>query len=299
MKILVTGASSQPGYKLLIKLLERQYEVIGIHYSNPIPLKHRLLRKIRLDITNDVKFQDLIIKERPDVIYHLAAYGDVDGCERNKEKAWKTNVLATRSLATMAELVNAFFVYLSTDYVFDGNRGFYSEYDTPYPVNYYGLTKLMGEVAVMSRCSRYAIVRTSSIYGLGPGRKNFAKFLIEKLGNNETVKALIDQYTSPTHGTLLAEALLDIGENFKNGVFHVAGMRMSRYEFAVKVAETLGFDKSLIKEASINDFNWYAKRPRDSSLKFEETKKKVSSDFYSTERAMSILREEYERLVGV
>jgi len=109
------------------------------------------------------------------------------------------------------------------------------------------------------------------------------------------VRALVDQYVSPTHGTLLAEALLEIAENNRVGIFHVAGERMNRYDFAVKVAETLGFDKNLIKPAKMEEMKWFAKRPRDSSLSVEKTREALKTDFYSTERAMRVLKEEYER----
>ena len=297
MKILVTGASSLPGYKCVVEALSRGHEVVALHFTHEIPCEHRALRKIRLDVTDTMRLKDLIVKERPEVVYHIAAYGDVDGCERDRRKAWKINVEATVALAEASELVNAFVVYLSTDYVFDGERGMYREDEPPCPVNYYGLTKLMGEVAVMSRCSRWAVVRASSIYGLGPGRKNFAKFLIEKLSKGEPVKALVDQYTSPSNSRLLAEALLEIGEYAKTGVFHIVGERMSRYEFATRLAETLGFDKSLIGEARMSDFKWFAKRPRDSSLSYEYTRGRMLVDFYSNARAFSVLKEEYEAML--
>ncbi len=295
MKILITGASSQPGFKATIEALRRGHEVIGLHRTNPIPVEHERLQKVQMDITDTIALKDLILRVRPEVVMHIAAYGDVDGCERDKQTAWSVNVRATMALAEAAEVVKAFVIYLSTDYVFDGERGNYKEDEPPNPVNYYGLTKLMGEVAVMSRCSRWAIVRTSAIYGLGPGRMNFAKFLIDRLPKGQEVRALVDQYVSPTHGTLLAEALLEIAENNRVGIFHVAGERMNRYDFAVKVAETLGFDKNLIKPAKMEEMKWFAKRPRDSSLSVEKTREALKTDFYSTERAMRVLKEEYER----
>uniref|UniRef100_A0A7C1PM24 dTDP-4-dehydrorhamnose reductase n=1 Tax=Thermofilum pendens TaxID=2269 RepID=A0A7C1PM24_THEPE len=293
MKILVTGASSLPGYRVVLAALRQGHEVVALHFSHDVPVEHERLRKIKLDITDAVRLQDLVLKERPEAVVHAAALGDVDECERNRELAWRVNVASTAVLAQAAEVVNSFVLYLSTDYVFDGERGMYSEREPPYPVNYYGLTKLMGEVAVQARCSRWSIVRASSIYGLGPGRVNFAKFLVEKLSKGERVKALVDQYTSPSHAALLAEAVVEILERRMAGIFHVVGERMSRYEFALKVAEVLGFDKSLISPAKMEEFKWFAKRPRDSSLAFEETRSKISCDFYSTEKALETLKAEF------
>jgi dTDP-4-dehydrorhamnose reductase len=121
---------------------------------------------------------------------------------------------------------------------------------------------------------------------------NFAKYLVEKLKAGETVKALIDQYTSPTQATLLGRAIIEIAEEKIEGIFHIVGERMSRYDFAIKVAEVLGLDKSLILPAEMREMTWIAKRPRDSSLNYDETKKRIKTNFYSTETAFKVLKEE-------
>ncbi len=287
-----------PGYRATLAALERGHEVVALHFSHDVPVEHPKLKKVKLDITNTLRLQDLVLKERPSAVIHAAALGDVDECERKRELAWRVNVASTIALAQAAEVVNAYLLYLSTDYVFDGERGMYSERDPPNPINYYGLTKLMGEVAVQARCSRWSIVRASSIYGLGPGRTNFAKFLIEKLSRGERVRALVDQYTSPSQAALLAEAMMEVLERQMVGVFHVVGERMSRYEFALRVAKALGFDEGLISPARMEEFKWFARRPRDSSLACEETRSKLSCDFYSTDRALKVLRAELEAMLG-
>jgi len=293
LKILVTGASSLPGFRTVEKALEEGCEVLAIHHSSPIPIDHERLKKIVLDIRNLEAFKRVVLTERPEVIIHMAALGDVDLCERDRSLAWSTTAEPSIALARWASEVKAFPVYLSTDYVFDGESGNYSEHTPPNPVNYYGFVKLVGEVAFRSSAVDWAIVRASSIYGLGPGRVNFARFLIEKLGRGERVKALIDQYTTPTQARLLAEAVLEIVERRFTGIFHVAGERMSRYEFAVRLARTLGFDENLIEEAEMKDMNWFARRPRDSSLNSEYTRRVLKTDFYSSGTAFRVLREEY------
>lgn len=298
LKILLTGASSLPGYRFLLEALGRGYEVTAIHYSNPIPVDGEGLKKVRMDIRDTVKLLELLDSEKPDVIVHMAALGNVDQCERDNKLAWSVTVKPSIAIASYASRAGPFILYLSTDYVFDGERGNYREDDAPNPVNYYGLTKLAGEVAFMSCGADCAVVRASSIYGFGPGRKNFAKFLVEKLRAGEPVKALVDQYTSPSQASLLAKAIMEIVERQLNGVFHVVGKRMSRYEFAIKVAETLGLDKSLIGKAEMKDLNWFARRPKDSSLNAEETKKRLKTEFYSTDLAMRQLKREYEAEVG-
>jgi dTDP-4-dehydrorhamnose reductase len=291
VKVLITGASSLPGYRTVLEALSRGHEVVALHRSHPVPIEGKGLRKVSIDITDANELRDLLLRERPDVVVHMAALGDVDLCEREKELAWRTTVEPSVEVASLASRLGFFAVYLSTDYVFDGERGNYGERDVPNPVNYYGLVKLMGEAA-FSTCPRYAIVRASSIYGFGPGRTNFAKYLVEKLRAGEPVKALVDQYTSPTQASLLAKAVLEIVEERMEGVFHVVGERMSRYEFAIRVAEALGLDKSLIQRAEMREMRWVARRPRDSSLNCEETRRRIKTDFHSTHVALKTLKEE-------
>jgi len=293
MKILVTGASSLPGFRSVMEALGKDCRIVAVRKENPIPVEDEKIRNIRLDITDQAAFHRLLAEEKPDAILHMAALGDVDLCEKDKPLAWKVNVTATMNLVSSLSDWRPFLLYLSTDYVFDGDRGGYAENDPPNPVDYYGLTKLMGEVACSSTASECAVVRASSIYGLGPGRKNFAKFLIEKLSNGETVQALVDQYTSPSQATLLGKAVMEITERRLKGIFHITGERLSRYEFATRLADELGFDRSLVKQASIEEMKWFAKRPRDSSLKSEATRKSLNTDFYSTEKAFGTLKEEY------
>lgn len=266
--------------------------MIGLHYTHSIPIEDEKLKKILIDISEPDSLRNLIIKEKPDVIIHIAALGDVDLCEKDREKAWRITVKPSIEIASIASKIGSFAIYLSTDYVFDGERGNYREDDAPNPVNYYGLTKLMGEVAFTS-CPSHAVVRASSIYGFGPGRINFAKYLVEKLKAGKAVKALIDQYTSPTQATLLGKAIIEIAEGRVEGIFHVAGERMSRYEFAIKVADTLKLEKNLIQKAEMKEMRWLAKRPRDSSLNSEHSRSILKTDFYH--KAFETLREEYLR----
>jgi len=292
MKILITGASSLPGYRTTLEALSRGFEVVALYYTHSIPIEDEKLKKVCIDISQLENLRRLIIKEKPDIIIHMAAIGDLDLCEKNKALAWKTVVEPSIEIASIVTRINCFLIYLSTDYVFEGERGNYKEYDVPNPINYYGFTKLLGEIAFRSSCTSYAIVRASSIYGFGHGRMNFAKYLLEKLKAGETVKALIDQYTSPTQATLLGRAIIEIAEEKIEGIFHVVGERMSRYDFAIKVAEVLGLDKSLIQQAEMREMTWLAKRPRDSSLNYDETRKRIKTNFYSTEVAFKVLKEE-------
>ncbi|WFO75968.1 dTDP-4-dehydrorhamnose reductase [Desulfurococcaceae archaeon MEX13E-LK6-19] len=294
MKVLVTGASGLLGKKLVTELLANGHQVIAIYNRNPVPIEDPSLEKYRIDISDTVLLEDLILKKRPGVIVHAAAYTDVDGCERDKKKAWLVNVEATRSIVRAARVVRAHLIYISTDYVFDGERGYYKETDIPNPVNYYGLTKLIAEELVGSSDLLYTIVRPSAIYGIGGSKKSFAEYVAEKLSKGEKVYALVDQYVSPTLNTLLAKAVAEIVDMRPMGIFHVAGERMSRYEFAIKIAEKLNLPVDLVEKASINDMkHWLARRPRDSSLDTSKARRLLKTRFYDTNLALELFRNEW------
>lgn len=206
MKVLVTGGSSTPGFKIVEEYTKAGYRVVAQYNEHEIPDIDNV-EKVKVDFRDVLKVLEFVNNVKPDIIIHTAAIGDVDKCEVYRELAWKVNVEATLVLVKCALKYNAYFLYLSTDYVFDGEKGLYNEEDTPSPINYYGLTKLVSENIVRGGLERYSIVRTSHIYGFGIGRKNFARAVVEALSKSQKVRALVDQFLSPTLNTLLARAV--------------------------------------------------------------------------------------------
>ncbi len=200
---------------------------------------------------------------------NTAALSDVDFCEENSDTAFLVNSESVSYLANAAKDTGSFLVQVSTDYVFDGEKGSYSELDPPHPINAYGNSKLQGERAATSAGEgSWSITRPSVIYGWGrPHRPNAATYILEKLARNEPVKIVQDQYCSPTLNTNLAAMLVEIAEHKIPGILHAAGAtRLNRYELALKTVEKFGLDKKLVLPTVANGIPWKAKRPKDSSL---------------------------------
>jgi dTDP-4-dehydrorhamnose reductase len=246
---------------------------------------------VLLDLTDIQGVSAAIAGSQPDVIVHSAALTDVDKCENDKDLAYRINVLGTKAVAEAAEAFGAHLIYISTDYVFDGVQGNYSEADEVRPINYYGQTKLIGE----KYCS--CVARTCVIYGSRPasGKVNFALWIINKLRARETIRIVTDQYLTPTLNTNLAEMVLEMADKRLGGIYHLAGAtRISRYDFAVRLAREFGLDESLISPSKMADMKWAARRPDDSSLCTAKAALCLDHKPYEIGEAFRVLRSEME-----
>lgn len=218
-----------------------------------------------LDISNLKDVLEYVRLSKPDLIINTAAYTDVDGCERNNERAFLINSIGSKNIAIAASAVNAKLVTISTDYVFSGEADTpYSEYDIPGPVNVYGKTKLLGEKYVRQFCSRYFIIRTSWLYGTTG--KSFVRWVIDKATDESRLKVVCDQIGNPTSAEDLVYHIFKIARSDEYGVYHCSGNgSCSRYEFALKIIDTLKIPCTLIGINSL-ELNQLAKRPAYSSL---------------------------------
>ena len=285
-RILVTGATGLLG-RQLVEVLSKKYEVIPTYHAGAMRPD-----SVRMDIVDrDMVFR-VIGEMRPWAVVHSAAETDVDKCETNKEWAWSVNVGGTSIIAEGCVKVGAKLIYISTDYVFDGARGLYREDDRPNPLNYYGLTKLRGEESVRRTCPSYVVARTSVLYGWHPKRLNFATWVINSLRSGKRISVVDDHYNSPTLADSLAEGILEVVGRDVGGFFHVCGKeRISRYEFAIRIADIFGLDKSLIARARMDDLKaWIARRPRDSSLCVERAERELGVDLLSVDEGLRRMR---------
>ena len=241
-KILITGASGYVGSNLRKYLKYKGYDVYGL------TSKEVQEEKIyRMDITNPQNLFNVINDIKPDIIMHTAAVSSLNKCEKNPELAMKINVGTTRNIINAINNVNhaVKLIFMSSDYVFDGKKGNYKEDNEVNPHTVYGKTKALSEIDIRNNLENYIICRSANIYGRGG---NFFNFILDALEQKKTIDVLDDAFFTPTYIDYLLDSIKELVEIDYKGIIHVAGReKISRHGFALKIAETLGKDKTLIK----------------------------------------------------
>lgn len=252
MKILVTGSKGMLGSELCPYL--RGEGITVVEWDLP-----------EWDITKRKEVIEGIERERPEAIIHLAAFTNVDECEVEKEKAYKTNFLGTLNLVSGAKEINCSFLYLSTDYVFDGEKGSpYFENDAPNPINHYGYTKYLGEKVVLEELKSCFVVRTAWLYSK-KGR-NFVNAIREKIERGEDLRVVDDQIGSPTWTKDLCEPIRDLILSEYYGVYHITNSgQCSWFQFALEIVRILGVNRK-VRPISSEETGRIAKRPKFSVL---------------------------------
>jgi dTDP-4-dehydrorhamnose reductase len=226
-------------------------------------------------------------RSAPDVVVHTAAETDVDRCESERDLARRINVEGTANIADACSKVEAKVILVSTDYVFDGNKGNYSETDEPNPISFYGVTKLEAERIVSSTSSNSLIIRTSVLYGWHPSKLNFATWILKGLRERQSLKVVNDHINSPTLADNLADAIRKAIMLDSEGILHIAGNeRTSRFDFARRIAKRFDLDESLLIPVQMRDLNWVARRPRDSSLNVGKAEKELSIELLGVNRGL-------------
>ncbi len=300
MKVLITGSNGLLGQKL-VKTFSSDHQTTGIDLQIESFIPEINFTYQALSILDVEKLKELFSSFKPEVVINTAAYTDVDGCEENKELAWSVNVDGVKNLVDLCKKIKAKLIHLSTDYIFDGKNGPYSEEDIPNPVGYYGLTKLESEKSILSECGPagkekidFLIVRTNVLYGKGENlRPNFVLWLIQKLSNKEKVKIVTDQYNNPTLADNLASAIKEAIEKGLSGILNIAGSEyLSRYDFALKVAKNFGFDQNLISPAKTSELKQKAPRPRRGGLKIDKAKKLLTTELLNIEKGLEYVKSE-------
>ena len=252
MRILVTGARGMLGTALL-PCLGTEHEVVGVDIKD-------------FDISQEAAVQRAFGDLRPDFVFHLAAYTDVDGCEANPQIARDVNTLGTRNVARSCAEIGAVLLNVSTDYVFDGSLARpYREDDAPNPLSVYGRSKWEGEQQVQALLARHFIVRSSWLYG--PRGKNFVATILKVARERDELRVVSDQRGSPTYTYHLALKLAQMVEVQAYGIYHVTGAgNCSWFEFAQEILKLGGLEQVRVVPISTQESGRMAPRPANSVL---------------------------------
>ncbi len=297
VNIIITGVNGLLGQKLLEQAASH-YSILGIDIHEEPFNKKLNFQYEQLDITDRRLLTESILNFYPHYLINTAAMTDVDDCEENKEQCWKINVQAVNNLVYAARKIGTKIIHLSTDYIFDGNHGPYSENDVSSPLGYYGKSKLASENVLHASDLDYAIVRTMVLYGAGINvRPNFVTWLISALKNKQQLTIVTDQIGSPTLADDLAAAILKIIELNKWDTFHVSGSEIiDRYRFALKIAEIFGLDESLVSPITTAELKQKAPRPLNSGLIVDKATSELGINLSNIEDGLKIFKKQFRKI---
>jgi dTDP-4-dehydrorhamnose reductase len=268
-KIFVTGANGQLGRDLIHELTSRKIECIASDIQESFSGEESC-EYIRMDITNHESVSETMKKFLPSRVIHCAAWTAVDAAEEesNREKVHAVNVIGTENIARACAEIEAVMTYISTDYIFDGigSRAWLPEDESYSPLNYYGQTKLEGELAVKKFAPKFFIVRIAWVFG--PHGNNFVKTMLKLSKTHDTLRVVNDQIGTPTYTPDLSRLLADMNMTEKFGIYHATneGGYISWYDFACEIFRQSGKNINVIPVSTSEYGLSKAKRPFNSRL---------------------------------
>jgi len=295
-KILITGVSGLLGWNLALKL-RSSFRVYGTYLDHQILIPS--VETFAFDFVNLAQIERLCDAIQPKVVIHTAAVSDPDYCELHHNEALAINTFATRELAKAASHQGARLIYISTNLVFDGIKGQYTEADSPAPQSYYGKTKYLGELEITNSCSNYVVLRLSVLYGRGNGFKQSPFELLEQQAlRGERASLFVDQFHSPLFIGDAVEAIARLAATKEQkGLYHMGGPeRMSWFEFGESFCKVYAFPQSLLIPSEIGKAKLRAPRPIDSSLLSTKLQKALDFKLTPVEEALQALRQKREFL---
>jgi len=268
-KILVIGTGFLGRY-LLRELNSSNIQSYGTSFNQSTQ------DKFKVDIRNIDSIKKCILQLKPDTIINCAANVDLDFLEKNEKQAIAINAIGAKNLALVANQNDIRLIHISTDGIFDGKKGNYSEEDVPNPINVYGKSKLMGEQKIKENSNNYVIIRTN-FFGYNEQGKHLLNWILTSLKQKKQLIGFDDILFTPLEISNLCMMIRDITMKNIHGIIHLASDEtISKYQFAIEVANVFELDKNLIKKGSVEDLKLIAKRPKNTSLSNKKVKKFVS-----------------------
>ena len=282
IKVIITGSNGLLGQSLLNLLLKdtQKYQVFGFSRGG-----NRSGREdfsyTSVDITDEIILKKNIKQIQPDFIINTAAMTQVDDCENKKEACDLLNVTVVKWLSEVSKEINAHIIHISTDFIFDGIKGFYKETDKPNPLSYYGVSKLKSEEVLIQSRINFTILRTILVYGkvFDMSRSNIVLWVKEMLSKGKEITIVDDQFRTPTYVEDLALACKISMDKRAKGIYHISSNELlSVFEIAQQIATVFHLDKSLIKPISTSTLNQTAPRPVKTGFDLSKTNKEL--EFY-------------------
>ncbi|MFQ6606635.1 MAG: dTDP-4-dehydrorhamnose reductase [Fidelibacterota bacterium] len=266
-RILITGAFGQLGVEM-ISVLGKQCDLLATDTVIPEDFSAEPFSVV-MDITSPRQVKEVIDAYQPDVVVNLAAMTDVDACELHPDQSQRVN---RDGVQYLLENFSGYFIQISTDYVFDGTAGPYSETDPPQPINQYGRSKLSAERLLQSSPNRTLILRTNVLYGYTKRtRASFVKWVVDSLKEGQSIPVVDDQWNNPTWTRALAETVHSLLAKDVEGMYHYGGAELlNRYQFAQRIASVFHLDSQLIRPVKTEALKQPAPRPLRSGLKTEK-----------------------------
>ena len=294
--ILITGVTGFLG-AVLARIASFRCRTYGICHQTQGAPDHGQYSAVSVDIRDKERVRQVVSQIAPVAIIHCAALTDVDFCATNSATASDVNVRGTENVALAAAQLGAKFVYVSTDLVFRGDKGCYTEEDIPNPICVYGRTKYEGERIVGSICGNYCIGRAALVFGLGCSRRTcFAERLIWNLQMGRNVKLFRDEFRSPIYLPSLCEALLELATGHLTGIYHLCGHeRVSRLEFGLRLAEIFRFRQDLIEAMSRENHPFIDPRPSDCSMRYMKARRDLRTIFQPLTESLRMMHTLYSR----
>ncbi|MCW8848584.1 MAG: dTDP-4-dehydrorhamnose reductase [Melioribacteraceae bacterium] len=266
-RILVIGSNGMLGQSV-VSLLKNssKYELLLASLEDSSVEENIAYTKVDIGNKKDVK--KMLLGFYPDYVLNFAAFTNVDKCESEKELCWNANVNALEYLAKYCVPTNSQLIHISSDYVFDGQNGPYSENDLPNPISYYGRSKLAGENIIKRFNIPSTIIRTNVLFGATKyGRPDFVKWVVDSLSGNKKINIVTDQYNNPTFLDDLALMIKTIIDKSKIGLYHIGGSeQLNRFEFTKKITDYFSLDFNLVTPILTKALNQPAPRPLNSGL---------------------------------